>query len=177
MENATKALYMAVGVIIGILILTAFVFVFRNGGKFLGSLNEQEISKKIEEYNADLVVYQRDNNTIYDVITACNLAYDINKKNDYDNVNYLKIQIDIDGTIYTVENLESLKSGFVKQGVIEISIVSLINKEVDGNKLSALVDETVNDAHNEREYVHTFTGEVTYDEQTGKINLIIFNLN
>jgi hypothetical protein len=50
--------------------------------------------------------------------------------------------------------------------------------EIDGNKLSALENETLaGSTHEEREYVHTFTGEVTYDEQTGKINLITFVLN
>lgn len=159
MENATKALYMAIGVFIGILILTAFVFVFVKGGSFLGTAEEKEITRQLEEYNADLIIYQKDNNTIYDVISACNLAYDINKQNDYDNVNYLIIKFE--GTEdFELENKKEQKKGYI------------------GNKsLTELITQyggTVSDTS--YEYKHKFEGEVSYSKQTGKINLITFKL-
>lgn len=93
MENITKALYMAAGVLIGLLLLAAFVWVFSNGGKFLASFEDSGDIKQVEQYNAELLVYQRENNTIYDVVSAINKAKDINEQYLYDSQNSIRIVV------------------------------------------------------------------------------------
>lgn len=162
MENLTKALYMAAGVLIGILVLTAFVWVFSNGGKFLASFEDEGNIKQVEQFNAELLAYQKENNTIYDVISAINKVKDINEQYSYDSQS--SIQVVVTG-IYelNIDNSENFIGS-------EISLTDLIRN------YGRLVDPITldEDEKDERRYERYFTGQITYGDQ-GKINLITFN--
>lgn len=171
MENITKALYMAAGVLIGILVLTAFVWLFTNGGKFLASFEDSGNIKHVELYNADLLVYQKsydstepdseyDLNTIYDVVTAINKAKDINKQNLFEEINGL--QIEVNG-IYSLD---------YKNDETGTSFEQLIPT------YGGLIDPTIltDNQKNERRYSYYFTGAIEYDESTGKICKITFDI-
>ena len=56
MENASKALLMAAGVLIGILILSLAVFLFANFGSASAEINRQNEIKRINEFNAQFTV-------------------------------------------------------------------------------------------------------------------------
>lgn len=172
MENITKALYMAIGVFIGIMILTAFVWVFRGGAEFFDTLNTEEINKKVEQYNAELSVYQKEYdatdpdskyelNTIYDIVTVINKAKDINEQNLFDQSNSLEIKVI---GIYTLdyENNETGTTSITQ-------LIQTYGELVDPLTLSA-------DDKDKRRYKNYFEGEVGYNNQ-GKINLITFTLN
>lgn len=182
MENTTKALLMAAGVLIGVLILTAFIWVFRKGGQMLETVDNKKSTEAIEEYNSKLIIYNRENNNIFDVITACNMAFDINTQNMFDITNGLTINIHIDGTSYILsrgdKTIEKGKIGSEK-------LTDLIRKEM-GNRiingentmttLSTIEKRTVG-TEEFQEYIYTFTGNISYDESSGKINQINFILN
>lgn len=161
MENITKALYMAAGVLIGILILTAFVWVFSNGGKFLASFEDSGDIKQVEQFNAELLAYQKEDNTIYDVISVINKAKDINAQNLFDQTNSLKIEITGIYELDTTNNYDKFNLG------------------IGFTKLTHLIEEYGKTTENDTSYNYQayFEGEIRYNTKTGKINLITFTLN
>lgn len=81
MENASKALIIAGGVLAGILLLTLFSYLVMQMKNYAfynySKMNEHEVS----EFNQKFLQYEgRDNLAIQDVITIINLAKDNNKK-------------------------------------------------------------------------------------------------
>lgn len=81
MENASKALLMAAGVLIGILILSLAVFLFANFGSASAEINRQNEIKRINEFNAQFTVFEGKECTIHDIISVANLA--INNNSNY----------------------------------------------------------------------------------------------
>ena len=96
MENASKALIMAGGVLIGILILSLAAYLFLSFGA-----KSQEIHSRIDEtqlnrYNAQYNIYaDRTDITIYDIISLANLA----KENEKNNSTYSNYDTDYKVTV------------------------------------------------------------------------------
>lgn len=91
MENATKALLIAAGVLIGIMVLSLGVSLYVSLGSYVDSTKEQLAENEIAKFNTQFFKY---NNTvldnsgnevvsfrvgIQDVVTAANIAYENNK--------------------------------------------------------------------------------------------------
>lgn len=74
MDNAVKALEIAGGVLIAILILSLFVFMFNQVSYNQAMQNQNEETKKIEEFNKKYEAYNK--NILYgaDVISVINMA-------------------------------------------------------------------------------------------------------
>lgn len=86
MENASKALLMAAEVLIGVLILSLAVYLYVSFGTTAAEVNEQNTQKQLVQFNTQFTVYQdRNDLTIYDIITATNLAKESN--DDYYGTN------------------------------------------------------------------------------------------
>lgn len=80
MENASKALLMAAGVLIGILILSLAVYLFVSFGSTSAELHKQNEEQQIAQFNSQFTSYEgKEGLTIYDVITVANLATENNK--------------------------------------------------------------------------------------------------
>ena len=81
MENASKALIMAAGVLIGVLILSLAAFLFLDFGATSESVYSQMENQQLTQYNAQYTVYSgRKDITIYEIISIANLA---KENNDY----------------------------------------------------------------------------------------------
>ena len=91
MENATKALLIAAGVLIGIMVLSLGISLYVSLGGYVDSTKEQLAANEIAKFNTQFLKY---NNTvlndsgnevvsfrlgIQDVVTAANIAYENNK--------------------------------------------------------------------------------------------------
>ena len=75
MENASKALIMAAGVLIGIMILSLAVYLFATFGATSAELHGQVETSRITQFNTQFTSYEgRSDITIYDVISVVNLA-------------------------------------------------------------------------------------------------------
>lgn len=74
MENASKALIMAAGVLIGIMILSIAVYLFATFGATSADVHQQNEANRVNQFNTQFTSYEGKINTIYDVITAANLA-------------------------------------------------------------------------------------------------------
>ena len=80
MENASKALLMAAGILIGIMIISLGVYLFTQFGGTSAQIHDNIETSQIEEFNSQFTAYQaRDNVTIHDIITMANLATENNK--------------------------------------------------------------------------------------------------
>ena len=93
MENVSRALLIAAGIILGILLLSVMIYVFRQGARVNQTYDQKQITNQLELYNSKFEKYDRDNNTIMDVISLCNLALDINKDSNFDPSNTVQIEI------------------------------------------------------------------------------------
>lgn len=94
MENASKALIMAGGVLIGILIISLAVYLFTDFGSTSAQINAQNSQKQITEFNSKFTVYEgNDNITIYDIITLAGYAKENNEY--YKDVEDEKIEVKI----------------------------------------------------------------------------------
>ncbi len=95
MENASKALIMAGGVLIGILILSLAVYLFIDFGGKASVIHDRITSNQLTQFNAQFNVYAgRNDVTIYQIITVSNLAYQNNINEEDDTY---KVQVFLEG--------------------------------------------------------------------------------
>lgn len=104
MENASKALFMAAGVLLGILLLSVMIYVFRQGSRVNQTYDQKQITNQLELYNSQFEHYDRDNNNVMEVISLANLAFDVNIDTDYDSTNAVQIEVIIGGKKFIIPN-------------------------------------------------------------------------
>ena len=95
MENASKALMMAGGVLIAVMVISFIVFILRKGGAMSAEYDTHMSDQELARFNGQFEIYDKDDNTIFDVITVANLAYDINKKANWDEQAGVKVVLTI----------------------------------------------------------------------------------
>ena len=74
MENASKALLAAGGVLIAVIIITLIVNIFQNAGKGTNRYNQSIKTDEITIFNSNFTKYLGRNLTIHEVVTICNFA-------------------------------------------------------------------------------------------------------
>ena len=119
MENASKALLMAAGVLIGVLILSLAVYLFATFGATSSELHRQNDANRVNEFNAQFTSYERKQGiTIYDVITVANLA---TENNTYYELPKVQAVISNEPSNYYVQvNLKNDKyNGPIEKGYTE----------------------------------------------------------
>ena len=68
MENASKALIMAGGVLIGVLIISLAVYLFVSFGQTSAEINSQNAQKQINQFNSQFTSYEGNNHLAgYDI--------------------------------------------------------------------------------------------------------------
>lgn len=106
MENASKALIMAAGVLVGILLISLALYLFISFGSTSASAHRDNEIKQLAQFNDKFSSYQdMENLTIYDVITVAGMAKqnndnylsEYNNPNDEYFVNNYKIEVILDG--------------------------------------------------------------------------------
>lgn len=95
MENASKALLMAAGVLVGVLVFAIFVYEFTVISGISSEVNDNMHRKDILEFNAKFEGFANRRNgylgienaiSVQDVATLCNLTRDWNKNNEDDQI-------------------------------------------------------------------------------------------
>lgn len=134
MENASKALIMAAGVLIGVLLLSLAVYLFMDFGAKSAEIRNQIESNQLTQFNAQFNVYEgRKDITIYQIISLVNLAKENNEKHKDDGVfeTDYRIQIFLGNNDLTSEIVsEEDKLQYITE-----------NNEVEGTKDENGVDE------------------------------------
>lgn len=131
MENASKALFMAAGVLIGILILSLAVYLFISFGSTSAELHKQNAEQQIAQFNSQFTSYEGKECTIYEVVSVAGLATDNNiyyelTKSTGGKDNYISVQV------------RANHLGLGNQGYIEGNK----NRKIDYN---AIIQKDVND--------------------------------
>ena len=85
MENASKALLMAGGILIGVLILSLMTTLFVSSKQLSTSYDNTKNAEAIQRFNVNFTKYLGQDLTIHEVVTICNFASrDSNKVIDVD---------------------------------------------------------------------------------------------
>ena len=87
MENATKALLMAAGVLIGLMVISLGVSLYMSLSEYVESTQDEIAMTEIKEFNEQFTKYINCNAdgsieytlTIQDIVTAANIAYENNQ--------------------------------------------------------------------------------------------------
>ena len=85
MENASKALIIAAGVLMGVLILSLAAYLIATFGSSSAEIQKVNEQKLLAEFNSKFTVYEgRKDLTLYDVLTIANYAKENNDKYNLD---------------------------------------------------------------------------------------------
>lgn len=127
MENASKALIMAGGVLIGILIISLAVYLFTDFGSTSAQINAQNLQKQITEFNSKFTSYEgykdKDGNwkiTIYDIITLASYAKENNQY--YEDTIEEQIDVKINNKVIqdnTNDENQELISSYTRDGILK----------------------------------------------------------
>ena len=139
MENASKALFIAAGVIIALMVISLGVYLFITFGQTAANTHEQVKEYQLNQFNSQYISYRgRTDLTIYDVITVANMAtqnninYELEEtyRNDqgsyYIAVNNLELPI---GSIYHGEN-KNIEKGF-RSGATNVNAEDLARRHME----------------------------------------------
>lgn len=178
MENASKALLMAGGVLIALLVIGALVLMFNQLSYYQKSENTSEKTQQLTEFNKEYLKYTYDDIKGYELISVVNKVIDYNiKENVGNSVDYTKkITVDINmknfKSKYGVRNVTSL---FTKDTYTINSDNTIFSTDLNNframentytlsamNKLSANYD-TLKQAKEENQY------EIKMKEVVGKV--------
>lgn len=118
MENASNALLMAGAVLIGVLILSAGVYLFTQFSSTSHQISEQLTASQISQFNSQFTKYEgREDITAHDVVSICNLAKQNNKQYYEDSGSnsdpypyYIEVSLKKAGT-YNSNNFENAQEG------------------------------------------------------------------
>ena len=80
MENASKALLMAAGVLIALMIISLGVYLFINFGGTSSTIHANITQNQINQFNSQFTVYDGTEVTIYEVVSMANLAKQNNEQ-------------------------------------------------------------------------------------------------
>lgn len=104
MENAVKALYIAAGVLLGVMILSLAVVLYSNLQSYIENTNNQIEFNELTRFNTNYSKYIGQDVTIQDIVTIASMAYENNMSYNTNpeewtiSDNSLYIQIDLDGS-------------------------------------------------------------------------------
>ena len=97
MENASKALLMAAGVLMGVVILSLAAYLFVTFSSFADDVKSEIANNQLNKFNSQFLAYeQREDLTVYDILTAVNLAENNNKYYQLEpgDTNYITVKVD-----------------------------------------------------------------------------------
>lgn len=190
MENATKAFYMVAATVMALLVLYLMIFMFRSAARVGENYDQQKGKENIDKFNSQFetlvtgdgsnALNSEDLKVATDVVTAVNLAYDVNKQTDYDNVEFVEIFVkDKRGNIiYSLKNDRSIKKNTMIKGENTsngfITTNEFLKLKVEEGKY--LSDVKFEESENKIIYRYYFIGNVSYDSRTGKVNKVEFTL-
>lgn len=130
MENASNALLMAGAVLIGVLILSAGVYLFTQFSSTSHQISEQLTASQISQFNSQFTKYDgRKDITAHTIVSICNLAKQNNEQyyessGSNSDPYYIQVILNNAGT-YSNNNfekvLEGTYQGFMQENYIDTS--------------------------------------------------------
>lgn len=109
MDNAARALIMAASIILGVLLLSTLVYVFRAGASLDEAYDAAQNVRQLGLFNAKLGEYNRNDNTIADMISLANRVYNINADYNFDAKMSVKLVIKIGTSCFVIPDVEPIE--------------------------------------------------------------------
>ena len=127
MENASKALLIAGGALLAIMIISLGVYLFANFGGVTAQIGKNIEENQISQFNSQFTTNEQKNNvTIYDIVSMANLAtqnnkqYEFEKQNATGNNNYISVELQGKGPIeFGILQTEEYIKGFYDDLIID----------------------------------------------------------
>lgn len=170
MENASKALLMVAGVLVGVMILSLGVYLFSVFGDSSTEINRRLEQAQIDEFNSQFTKYANKSDlTIHDIVTVANLA----KSN---NANYEYTVEEINSKIWQVSNNQITNPNapnYIYVGVITSSNRFVVQDFSEDELINKLIKENLLDYNKIK--VQSF--EPTFNAVTGKVQGMVFKIN
>ena len=132
MENATTAIYIAAGTLLGVMILSVVVFFFRRVGTLQEERDRIMTAEQIAEWNNEYLAYDKKLMYGTDLISVLNKAHSNNEK-------YVEGKGFLSGDKYTKDYLINIK--FKLQSDLEDSIVVTYINESTGKETEYVTNE------------------------------------
>lgn len=139
MENVSKALIMAAGILIGIMILSMVIYLFQGATQIPKKYNEKLEKEKIEAFNSKFEVYNTENISAQDIVTVINMAVDNNRDYIIENIDYY-INVYLNGKIVN-EYSEEQKVNLMKQVEVKDNIFPFKCKNIVYSNITGRIIE------------------------------------
>ena len=165
MENASKALTIAGGVLIAIMVVGLFVFGFQ---RLRSYQNTQDASKKTEQltqFNNALEAYNKNVVPGYQMISLAHLVIDLNTRSANEGYDEIKVEVDMNGI-----NISNKDGNIVFKGN-KANLVTFVDEVYDREKLQKSGDENSEKAFKEMYFMCT---DVKVNQVNGRINKMSF---
>ena len=157
MENASRALMMAAGVLIGLMILSFAVYLITSFGSASAEAHRTNEQNRINEFNTQFTQYEgRQDITIHDVATVVNLARSNNEEYG------LTSSANSENTLYIEVFLEGAS---IEQPTAKNNIEQLIQEDIDS--IQGTVDKEL----------PTYNCRVEINPNTQRVNRVFFTKN
>lgn len=169
MENASKALLMAGGILIAVLIIGLLVYSFGSMGGYFDTENAKEEAEQLKIFNDQYEVYNRKLLRGVDVISVINKVLDNNQRygpDEYDEPNYLmKVEFKmIEGFVYK-------KDATGKNQKVE-DVTFKVNELYNQESIEEIKQST--EAFNDFKRRVFDCKEIRYNKETGRVNYLRF---
>lgn len=145
MENVSKALIIAGGVLIGVLIVTLAIILYATFSETASFAERQIETDRINQFNSQFSVYVYKTLDIYDVIKIASIANESNIKNGLqgpmkadENSLYVQVNANLDKNYYNLETELENKNNWLQSNINNVN----------------------------------YTCTVEYSEKTGRVNLV-----
>lgn len=172
MENASKALLLTGSILVGIILLSLFMFVFSRMSEFQKSRASDITQEQILAHNEDYLSYQKGAMHGTDVITVLNKAIDNNERHRNDKSYEVNIEFTLKEDIkayiitYTLDNRTkkySKKTEYIKANTGGINFLAGKTYSIKNNlnEIKKLLDTRFEDT-NKKEYINDTDYKLTY---------------
>lgn len=112
MENASRALLIAGGILLGILILALMITLFESSRSLTESYDNTKQEEKIQQFNANFTKYIGQILDVHKAVTISNFAKENGVAVDPDNINSDSIKNNYDSS-YTIEITTYSTDGYI----------------------------------------------------------------
>ena len=152
MENASKALLMAAGVLIGVLIISLAVYLMSYFGGVSADIHKQQKANQINQFNSQFTAYEGKDCTVYDAVTLANLAKSNNENYSLTSASTNNYYITVKLSGKNIENMEKEE------------LDNIITKEMT----KMITDE------DEKQVLPKYSCTVTINPKTQRVQTVVF---
>ena len=162
MENASKALIIAAGVLVSMLILGLLVYLWQNVSNYNTEMDDQKKAEQISAFNKEYESYQKQ------LLRGADVASVVNKVISYNESHVGDDQLKI---IYEIEIRKDLK----KDNTIFLQAGQTYSNVQDNDKIKNLVEKgEYSNQLTEFKRLYFACSKIEYSSETGRVNKIKF---